>query len=41
MHQNQLTTPNKIVHYSAIFSVNMSKLSVRLFELFTRKTNII
>ena len=28
------TTPNKIVHYSAIFAVNMNKLSFRLVALF-------
>ena len=32
------TTPNKIVHYSAIFTVNINKLSFRLFELFTIKS---
>ena len=28
----------KTVHYSAIFTVNMNKLSFRLFELFTIKS---
>ena len=32
------TTPNKILQYAAIFTENMSKLSFRLFELFTIKS---
>ena len=32
------TIPNKIVHYSAIFTANMSKIIFKLFELFTIKS---
>ena len=35
LHQ---TTPNNSVHYSAIFTANMSKISFRLFELFPIKS---
>ena len=38
LHQNH--TQQNIVHYSAIFTANMSKINFRLFELFTIKSVI-
>ena len=32
------TIPNKIVHYSAMYCVNLSRITLRLFELFTIKS---